>query len=82
MKVRLLRPGLGAVLLLATPTAVFANLVPWLILSATLIFAAGIFGAGGTLVLIFSHYRWVPEAFLSELGLFLKVPDLPAQGWL
>jgi MFS family permease len=47
-----------------------------------LIFAAGVFGAGGTLVLIFSHYRWVPEAFLSQLGLFLKVPELAAQATL
>jgi MFS family permease len=47
-----------------------------------LIFAAGLFGAAGTLVLVFSHYRWVPEAFLSPLGHFLKVPELAAQATL
>ena len=34
---------LGAVLLLVTPNAVFARLVPWLLLFATLVFAAGNF---------------------------------------
>ncbi len=47
-----------------------------------LIFAAGLFGAAGTLVLVFSHYRWVPEALLSPLGHFLKVPELAAQATL
>src|SRR5207244_12231529 len=47
-----------------------------------LIFAAGLFGAAGTLVLVFSHYRWVPEALLSPLGHFLRVPELAAQGTL
>jgi MFS family permease len=47
-----------------------------------LIFVAGLFGAAGTLVLVFSHYRWVPEALLSPLAHFLKVPDLAAQATL
>jgi len=47
-----------------------------------LIFAAGLFGAAGTLVLVFSHYRWVPEGLLTPLGHFLKVPDLAAQATL
>lgn len=35
--------ALGALLLLATPVSVFSNLVPWLILFATLVFAWGSF---------------------------------------
>jgi uncharacterized protein len=35
---------LGATLLLATPPTIFAHLVPWLVLFATLIFAYGSFG--------------------------------------
>jgi uncharacterized protein len=41
--VSLLGGGVGAVLLLATPSAVFARLVPYLILFATLVFAWGSF---------------------------------------
>jgi uncharacterized membrane protein YfcA len=37
---------IGAGLLLATPTAVFARLVPWLVLVATVAFAWGSFGRG------------------------------------
>ncbi|HSS62104.1 MAG TPA: MFS transporter [Candidatus Limnocylindrales bacterium] len=47
-----------------------------------LIFAAGMFGAAGTLILVFSHYRWVPDALLSPLAHALKVPDLAAQATL
>jgi uncharacterized membrane protein YfcA len=36
---------IGAVLLLSTPTSVFAGLVPWLILFATIIFAIGNFAS-------------------------------------
>jgi uncharacterized membrane protein YfcA len=35
---------LGAVLLLATPSAIFARMVPWLVLFATVMFAWGSFG--------------------------------------
>jgi Na+/melibiose symporter-like transporter len=47
-----------------------------------LIFGAGLFGAAGTLVLVFSHYQWVPDAALHPLASFLKVPDLAAQATL
>jgi MFS family permease len=47
-----------------------------------LIFAAGIFGAAGSLVLVFSHYQWVPVGALRPLASFLKVPDLAAQATL
>lgn len=36
----------GAGLLLVTPSAVFAAMLPWLVLAATLLFAYGSFGAG------------------------------------
>jgi uncharacterized protein len=41
--VSLIGGGAGALLLLSTPTAVFASLVPWLVLLSTLIFAVGNF---------------------------------------
>lgn len=41
--ISLLGGALGALLLLATPVSVFSNLVPWLILFATLVFAWGSF---------------------------------------
>jgi MFS family permease len=47
-----------------------------------LIFGAGVCGAAGTLVLVLSHYRWVPHAVLSSLGHALKVPELAAQATL
>ncbi len=47
-----------------------------------LIFVAGLFGAAGTLVLVFSHYKWVPDGALHPLAAFLKVPDLAAQATL
>jgi uncharacterized membrane protein YfcA len=40
----------GAFLLIATPTAVFAGLVPWLVLAATLLFAWSSFGPRRTSV--------------------------------
>jgi MFS family permease len=47
-----------------------------------LIFVAGLFGAAGTLLLVFSHLLWVPEGLLSPLAHFLNVPDLAAQATL
>lgn len=47
-----------------------------------LIFAAGMCGAAGTLVIVFSHYRWMPEAVLVQLAQALRVPELAAQATL
>src|SRR5438876_5555168 len=47
-----------------------------------LIFFAGLFGAAGTLALVFSHFPWVPNGGLCPLASFLKVPDLAAQATL
>jgi MFS family permease len=47
-----------------------------------LIFTAGLFGAAGTVLLVFSHFLWVPEGLLSPLARLLKVPDLAAQATL
>ena len=47
-----------------------------------LILAAGLFGAVGSLVLVFSHYQWLPDSLLSPLAAALKVPDLAAQATL
>ena len=47
-----------------------------------LIFAAGLCGAVGSLVLVFSHYQWVPGSIVGPLASFLKVPDLAAQATL
>ena len=47
-----------------------------------LIFAAGLLGAVGSLVLVFSHYQWVPAGMLSPLARGLSVPDLAAQATL
>jgi MFS family permease len=47
-----------------------------------LIFAAGLFGALGSLVLVFSHYQWVPDSVVGPLASFLHVPDLAAQATL
>ncbi len=47
-----------------------------------LIFTAGLFGAAGTLVLVFSHYQWAPDAVVTPLAAFLKVPALAAQATL
>src|SRR4051794_20154369 len=46
---------LGALLLLFTPNAVFAGLVPWLLLFATAVFAIGNFVPGATRRLSLSH---------------------------
>jgi MFS family permease len=47
-----------------------------------LIFAAGLFGAAGTLVLVFSHYLWAPAAIVGPLATALHVPELAAQATL
>jgi MFS family permease len=47
-----------------------------------LIFAAGLCGAVGSLVLVFSHYQWLPGALVDALAAFLKVPVLAAQATL
>ena len=47
-----------------------------------LIFAAGLCGALGSLVLVFSHYQWVPDSVVGPLASFLHVPDLAAQATL
>ena len=47
-----------------------------------LIFAAGVCGAAGSLVLVFSHYQWLPQGVVDPLAAFLKVPDLAAQATL
>jgi Na+/melibiose symporter-like transporter len=47
-----------------------------------LIFGAGLCGAVGSLVLVFSHYQWVPGPVVVPLASFLKVPDLAAQATL
>jgi len=47
-----------------------------------LIFAAGLAGAAGTLVLVFSHYQWVPDPVIAPLARALRVPDLAAQATL
>ena len=47
-----------------------------------LIFAAGLVGAVGSLVLVFSHYLWVPSGIVSPLAGALRVPELAAQATL
>jgi len=47
-----------------------------------LIMGAGLLGAVGSLVLVFSHYMWLPAGLLGPLAQFLKVPDLAAQATL
>ncbi len=47
-----------------------------------LIFAGGIFGAAGTLVLVFSHYQWLPSGALGHLAGALHLPSLVAQATL
>src|SRR5438309_1246102 len=46
------------------------------------IFVAGLVGAAGTLVLVFSHYQWVPDSVVGPLARALHVPDLAAQATL
>lgn len=47
-----------------------------------LICASGLMGAAGTIVLVFSHYQWVPGAILEPLARVLGVPELAAQASL
>jgi len=47
-----------------------------------LIFIAGLFGAAGTFVLVFSHYQWAPDGVVGPLAAFLHVPALAAQATL
>ena len=47
-----------------------------------LICASGLLGAAGTMVLVFSHYQWVPSAVLQPLAMALGVPELAAQASL
>ncbi len=47
-----------------------------------LILAAGLFGAAGSLVLVFSHYQWAPAAVVTPLASALNVPELAAQATL
>ena len=47
-----------------------------------LIFVAGLAGAVGSLVLVFSHYQWLPSAIVTPLAAALKLPDLAAQATL
>ena len=47
-----------------------------------LIIAGGLCGAAGSLVLVFSHYAWVPAALVTPLAAALHVPELAAQATL
>jgi len=47
-----------------------------------LICASGLLGAAGTIVLVFSHYQWVPSPLLEPLAGALGVPQLAAQASL
>jgi Na+/melibiose symporter-like transporter len=47
-----------------------------------LIVAAGLCGAAGSLVLVFSHYQWLPRGIVAPLGSALHVPELAAQAML
>jgi len=47
-----------------------------------LILVAGLCGAVGSLVLVFSHYQWLPDGVVGPLAAFLKVPELAAQATL
>jgi MFS family permease len=47
-----------------------------------LIFAAGLFGAAGSLILVFSHYEWLSASVLDPLAGVLKLPELAAQATL
>jgi MFS family permease len=46
------------------------------------IFAGGLLGAVGVLMLVFSHFELVPTAFVEPLAQRLKVPPLAAQATL
>ena len=47
-----------------------------------LIIAAGLSGAVGSLVLVFSHYQFVPGQLITPLAHLLNLPDLAAQALL
>jgi Na+/melibiose symporter-like transporter len=47
-----------------------------------LIVAGGVCGAIGSLVLVFSHYRWIPDTVVMPLASALRLPDLAAQATL
>ena len=47
-----------------------------------LIIAGGLCGAAGSLVLVFSHYAWVPTTLVTPLAAALHVPELAAQATL
>ena len=47
-----------------------------------LIFGAGLAGAVGTLMLVFSHYLWAPDSVVEPLARALRVPELAAQATL
>jgi MFS family permease len=47
-----------------------------------LIFGAGLFGATGTLMLVFSHYQWAPAWVVEPIARALRVPELAAQATL
>jgi len=47
-----------------------------------LIVAAGMCGAVGSLVLVFSHYLWMPRALVTPLASALHVPELAGQATL
>ncbi|HYM67551.1 MAG TPA: MFS transporter, partial [Patescibacteria group bacterium] len=47
-----------------------------------LVFAAGLVGAAGSLMLVFSHFEWVPGAALAPLSEALNLPALAAQATL
>jgi MFS family permease len=47
-----------------------------------LILAAGLCGAAGSLVLVFSHFQWAPSSIVAPLAATLRVPELAAQATL
>lgn len=47
-----------------------------------LILGGGLCGGAGSLVLVFSHYRWAPGSLVGPLASWLGVPELAAQATL
>jgi len=74
----LLGLSIGVAALITWPASRFSDRIG----RKPLIFTSGLFGAAGTLLLVFSHFLWVPEGLLSPLARLLKVPDLAAQATL
>src|SRR5439155_9078770 len=68
----LLGLSIGVAALITWPASRFSDRIG----RKPLIFTSGLFGAAGTLLLVFSHFLWVPEGLLSPLARLLKVPDL------